>query len=71
MNTFGYIYVPTRCASGKQRKHHDDKFWRLLGASTCIERVLVVMTECRLHIAFHGCLQDVEFIQDVYVMNAG
>eukprot|EP00042_Codosiga_hollandica_P023261 m.90935 g.90935 ORF g.90935 m.90935 type:complete len:338 (+) comp51109_c0_seq1:100-1113(+) len=28
-------------------------------------------TKCRLHISFHGCLQDVSFIQNTYALHAG
>jgi hypothetical protein len=39
----GYLYVPTRCASGP----------------------------CRLHVAFHGCRQNVESVHDDFVRDGG
>ncbi|XP_050418499.2 uncharacterized protein LOC126831890 [Patella vulgata] len=45
MDTTGYVYIPTKCAT-KQ-------------------------TKCKLHIAFHGCLQGRKAIGDVYVKHAG
>ncbi|XP_040201484.1 uncharacterized protein LOC120932813 [Rana temporaria] len=44
MDSAGYIYVPSACASG---------------------------TRCRLHIAFHGCLQGREKVGDTFARYAG
>lgn len=56
----GYAYVPTACPDARRRLLHPSS-----------ELNMPEPLSCRLHVAYHGCLQDLEDINSTFVYHAG
>ena len=63
IDSTGFIYVPTNC------QNKTTSMCNYTVSLTILH--MLVSSVCRLHVAFHGCLQGRKYISDVFAMHAG